>query len=231
MEKKKIGILGGFSYESTIQYYDNLMRLYYDRFHDYYYPELVIYSMDFQKFTDMENENRMEDYKTYILQAINDLARAGVDFVAMSANSPHSVYDQIAPLAPVPMISIVDAVANYAVAHQMKTVLLTGIKYTMKSTFYPQGLARHGIKVIVPSEQDMDAINSIIFDELCIGIFKDETRRRFEQIISAYPADGVILGCTELPLLLHQEDTKIPLISSVDVHCQEIMRYTLDSGE
>ena len=228
MEKKKIGLLGGFSYESTLQYYDNLMKLYYGQCRDYYYPELVIYSMDFQKFTDMENENRMDDYREYILGAINDLAAAGVDFVAMTANSPHSVYDDIAPKAPVPMISIVDAVAQYALAHNMKKVLLTGIKYTMNSEFYPKGLAKHGIEVIVPSDEDKDEINNIIFDELCIGVFKDSTRERFKEILGSYKMDGVILGCTELPLLLHQEDTKIPVISSVDVHCKAIIDYTLD---
>jgi len=225
--KKKIGILGGFSYESTIQYYDNLMRLYYEQFHDYYYPELVIYSMDFQKFTDMEDENRMDDYRAYILESIHALKAAGVDFVAMSANSPHSVYDDIAPQAGLPMISIVESVGNYAVKHNMKKVLLTGIKYTMNSTFYPKGLAKLGVEVIVPSDADKDEINHIIFDELCIGNFKDSTRERFKEIISAYEADGVILGCTELPLLLHQEDTDIPLISSVDVHCKAIIDYTL----
>ena len=85
--KKKIGILGGFSYESTIQYYDNLMRLYYERFHDYYYPEVVIYSMDFQKFTDMENENRMDDYRAYILESIHALKAAGVDFAGVATGT------------------------------------------------------------------------------------------------------------------------------------------------
>ena len=225
--KKKIGILGGFSYESTIQYYDNLMRLYYERFHDYYYPEVVIYSMDFQKFTDMENENRMDDYRAYILESIHALKAAGVDFVAMSANSPHSVYDDIAPQAGVPMVSIVESVGEYAAKHNMKKVLLTGIKYTMNSAFSPTGLAKRGIEAAVPSDADKDAINRIIFDELCIGNFQDSTRERFKEIISSYEADGVILGCTELPLLLHQEDTDIPLISSVDVHCEAIMEYAL----
>lgn len=227
MEKKKIGLLGGFSYESTLQYYDNLMKLYYEQFHDYYYPELVIYSMDFQKFTDMENENRMDDYRKYILDAIHDLSAAGVDFVAMTANSPHSVYEDIAPLAPVPMLSIVDAVAEYALAHNMKKVLLTGIKYTMNSEFYPKGLAKHGIEVVIPSDEHKEEINDIIFGELCIGVFKNSTRERFKEIIGSYKADGVILGCTELPLLLHQEDTEIPVISSVDVHCKKIINYTL----
>jgi len=228
MKKKKIGLLDGFSYESTLQYYDNLMKLYYDRFHDYYYPELVIYSMDFQKFTDMENENRMDDYRKYILDSIQDLANAGVDFVAMTANSPHSVYEDIAPLSPVPMVSIVDSVAEYAVTHNMKKVLLTGIKYTMDSPFYPLGLAKHGIQVVIPNDAHKSEIDKIIFDELCIGIFKDETRQRFIDIIKSYEADGTILGCTELPLLLHQEDTEIPLISSVDVHCKSIIDYTLE---
>lgn len=228
MKKKKIGLLGGVSYESTIQYYDNLMQLYYAKYKDYYFPELVIYSMDFQKFTDMENEDRMDDYRKYILESVNALKASGVDFVAMTANSPHSVYEDIAPLAPVPMISIVDSVADYAIAQGMKKLLLTGIKYTMNKTFYQEGLSKRGIEVIVPSDEEKDEINNIIFDELCIGIFKDSTRERFKEIIGQYDTDGVILGCTELPMLLKQENTDIPLISSVDVHCRSILEYTLN---
>lgn len=228
MKKKKIGLLGGVSYESTIQYYDNLMQLYYAKYKDYYFPELVIYSMDFQKFTDMENEDRMDDYREYILESVNALKASGVDFVAMTANSPHSVYEDIAPLAPVPMISIVDSVADYAIAQGMKKLLLTGIKYTMNKTFYQEGLSKRGIEVIVPSDEEKDEINNIIFDELCIGIFKDSTRERFKGIIGQYDTDGVILGCTELPMLLKQENTDIPLISSVDVHCRSILEYTLN---
>ena len=227
MRKKKIGLLGGFSYESTIQYFDTLMQLYYAKYKDYYYPEIIIYSVDFQKFTDMENEDRMDDYREYILHSINALKAAGADFVAMTANSPHSVYEDIAPLAPVPMVSIVDAVADYAVAHGMKKLLLTGIQYTMNRTFYQRGLARRGIEVIVPGDAHKEEINDIIFRELCIGIFRDSTRERFTEIIKGYEADGVILGCTELPLLLKQEDTEIPLISSLDVHCQSILDYAL----
>lgn len=227
MRKKKIGLLGGFSYESTIQYFDNIMQLYYAKYKDYYFPEIVIYSVDFQKFTDMENEDRMDDYREYILDSINALKAAGVDFVAMTANSPHSVYEDIAPKAPVPMVSIVDSVADYAIAHGMKKLLLTGIKYTMNKTFYQEGLKKRGIEVIVPSDAHKDEINDIIFDELCIGIFKDSTRERFKEIIGEYVADGVILGCTELPLLLKQKDTDIPVISSMDVHCRSIIEYAL----
>lgn len=228
MKKKTIGILGGFSYESTLRYYERLMQLYYEKFQDYYYPELTIYSLDFQKFTDMENENRMDDYRAYILEGLGHLKAAGADFAAMSANSPHSVYDDIAPAAPLPVVSIVDSVGREILSRGMKKVLLTGIKYTMNADFYPKGLAKLGIEVVVPDEAHKDEIDHIIFGELCRGIFRDSSRERFKEIIGSYETDGVILGCTELPLLLTQEDTHIPVINSIEAHCKDILRYTLE---
>ena len=222
--KKKIGILGGISLASTLEYARTLAALYYEEHRDYYYPEIIIYSLDFQKFTDMENENRMDDYVEYILYGVNALHKAGADFVAMAANSPHSVFERVAEKAPLPMLSIVDAVGRQATARGMKTLLLTGIKYTMQNSFYPRGLGKYGITVITPAEEDQNRIDDIIFGQLAREIFTEETREEFKAILGRYPADGVILGCTELPLLLHQNQTDIPLLDSLNIHCREILK-------
>ena len=227
MKKKVIGLLGGFSYVSTIEYYDKLMEGYYDRYHDYYYPELCIYSLDFQKFTDMEDQMRMDAYKDYILSGVNSLAKAGADFFAMTANSPHSVLEEIREKLPIPAVSIVDSVAEAVKTKGLKKVLLTGIKYTMDSDFYPVGLAKKGIETIVPSEEDKLQINEIIFSELCRNIVKDETREAFVRIISSYDAEGVLLCCTELPLLLKQEHYGKPVFDSMHIHIRSVLDYAL----
>ena len=227
MKKKKIGLLGGFSYTSTLQYYKKLMEMYYERYQDYYYPELVIYSLDFQRFTDMENERRLEDYKSYIRYGIDNIKRAGADFFAMTANSPHSVLEEIRPELPIPVVSIVDAIAEEVKKQGLKKVLLTGIRYTMQSDFYQKGLAKYGIEVIVPDDAHKDEINDIIFNELCRDIILDDTREKFKKIISAYDAEGVLLCCTELPLLLQQKHYNKPVFDSMDIHCKAIIDYAL----
>lgn len=227
---KRIGILGGISLASTLSYYKRITDLYYEQFQDYYYPEILINSLNFQYFTDLEDQNRMEEYKAYILEGIGRLERAGVDFIAFAANSPHSVLEDIRPALPLPVLSIVDAVAQEAQSKQMKTVLLTGIRYTMQRTFYQEGFAKYGIQVLVPTPEEQEEINQIIFGELVIHQKTEASKARFLQILSRYPVDGVILGCTELPLLLEQSDTDIPLLNSVELHCQAILQYALQDA-
>lgn len=227
MEKRKIGLLGGFSYASTLQYYNRIMELYYEQCNDYYYPELAIYSLDFQKFTDMEDEGRMEDYRQYIRYGIQNLNRSGVDFFAMTANSPHSVLEDIRTELPIPVVSIVDAVADAVQSKGLSKVLLTGIRYTMQSDFYQNGLGKRGIEVLVPEEAHQNEINGIIFGELCRNIIREKTRDRFKEIISAYDVEGVLLCCTELPLLLQQKDYEQPIFDSMELHCRAIINYAL----
>ena len=225
--KKKIGIVGGISLASTIQYYKTITDLYFERFGDYYYPEIIIHSLDFQYFTDLENENRMPEYIDYIVSSTGALEKAGADFIIMAANSPHSVFEEVERQTRLPMISIVDTVAKYAQKNGLKKVLLTGIKYTMQSDFYRKGLKKYGIEVITPDEEHQDIINDIIFKELVIHRFLDESRTKFTKIINSYNADGIILGCTELPLLIGQNDTKIKLINSLACHCEAALEFSV----
>jgi aspartate racemase len=223
---KRIGILGGISYESTASYYRLIHEKYYERRGDYHYPEVVVYSLDFQRFTDLENGDR-EAYIEYIVEGVRGLEAAGAEFVVMAANSPHAVYDEVSDAASVPMLSIAEATMNRAEDMGLRRLLLLGIKFTMQGTFYRDAGARHGVQVVTPSEPEQDEVDRIVFSELVLGICKDESRRRLLDIVGAYPVDGVILGCTELPLILGQVDSELPLLDTVDIHVEAALDYAL----
>ncbi|MCL2767764.1 MAG: amino acid racemase [Synergistaceae bacterium] len=226
--KKKIGIIGGISSASTIQYYRTITDLYFKQFNNYYYPEIIIDSLDFQYFTDLENENKKQEYIDYIVRSTNNLEKAGAGFIIMAANSPHSVFEEVKKQTNLPMISIVDTAAVYALKNNLKKVLLTGIKYTMQSDFYPKGFNKLGIEVVIPSEEHKSIINDIIFSELVINKFLNETKKQFLGIINSYYVDGVILGCTELPLLVNQNDTNIKLLDTLSLHCDAALQFCIN---
>jgi len=223
-----IGILGGISHESTTKYYELILKKYFEEFNDYYYPEIVILSLDFQKFTDFEDRKDMAGYVSYIMQGINRLEKAGVDFIIMAANSPHAVFETVKQKANVPMLSIAEITAEQAREQGLKKLLLLGIKFTMQSSFYQNVCHAKGIEVITPDNDEQDVINSIIFDELCIGNFTEEARRGLLEIIDNYDVEGVILGCTELPLILNQEDSNKRFLNTMYLHTEATLKYALD---
>lgn len=225
--KKRIGLLGGISHESTIVYYRELMRRYFQKTGDYYYPEVIIFSLDLQKFTDYEDTHNTSAYIEYILTGINGLKAAGSDFIAMTANSPHAVFPEISRQAGIPMISIVETTAKEAKKQNVKRALLLGIKFTMQSSFYPDVFKREGIEIITPKESKQDEINSIIFKELAIGNINLDSKQRFLDIIDSYESDAVILGCTEIPFLIGQCDVKRKVLNPLDLHVDAILEYSL----
>jgi aspartate racemase len=224
---KRIGILGGISHESTIKYYEYILTKYYAKMRDYHYPEVIIFSLDLAKLTGFEDRGDIDGYVQYITSGVESLVSAGAEFIVMAANSPHSVFDIIQRKTEVPMISIVDVTADEAKRLGMRKLLLTGIKYTMQSPFYKDVFMKKGMEVITPSDDEQDEINRIIFDELVIGIFKEKTRKRLLEIIKSYDEDGVILGCTELPLILNQEDTDIRLLNTLEIHARAALDFSL----
>ena len=227
---KKIGILGGMSYESTIKYYDLVLQKYYNRYQDYNYPEILIYSLNFQKVIDYELGDDEGIYVDYLMTGINSLQNGGVNFIVMAANSPHAVYDKLVQRSKVPIISIVEATAKKAQQENLNKLLLLGIKFTMQSSFYQDYFAKSDMKVITPLDSEQDIINQIIFDELVIGKFTKESKSRLLKIIKNYDVDGVILGCTELPLILKQNDMKIVLLDTVEIHVETALQYCLEQS-
>jgi aspartate racemase len=231
MRKRRIGIVGGISHESTVAFYDRLLVAYYARAGDYYYPEVIIYSLDFQRFSDLEDRDDMAGYVAYIGEAVTALTVADADFIVMAANSPHAVYKQIAAAAEVPVLSMVEVTALAAAEAGAQRLLLLGIKFTMQRSFYADVCARYGIEVVTPDEADQEVVNRLVFDDLARGEFTDADRARLLAVIdrvhAATPVDGVILGCTELPLLLHQSQSALPLYDTLDLHVHATLDYAL----
>ncbi len=227
MMAKRIGILGGMSHESTIKYYELILGKYFETHKDYYYPEIVIFSVDFQKLSDFENKGDMDGYVSYLQGGIKSLENAGAEFIIMAANSPHAVFEEVRGKASVPMISIAEVTAKKAESEGMKKLLLLGIKFTMQSSFYQNVCKKYGIEITVPNEKEQDEINRIIFDELVIGKFNEESKKKLLGIIDNYEIDGVILGCTELPLILEQKDSDKKLLNTVELHAEAALEYSL----
>lgn len=223
---KRIGILGGISHESTAKYYEIIHKKYYEKYKDYYYPEIVVFSLNFQKFTDFENSSK-KDYIKYIMEGITSLEKAGAEFIVIAANSPHIVFEDVEKRSKVPLLSIVEVAAEKAHKERMKNLLLLGIMVTMQSSFYQDVCKKYGITVVTPSSNEQDNINRIIFDELVISIVTDKSKKNLIEIINNYKVDGVILGCTELPLLLNQEDVDVPLLNTLELHAEAALDYAL----
>lgn len=224
---KRIGILGGISYESTKQYYELIHKKYYDRKHDYYFPEVVVFSLNFQRFTDYEN-NDTGKYVEYILEGIRGLEAANVDCIIMAANSPHSVYTRLITHASVPIYSISDATMKKAKKLDLKRLLLLGIKHTMDSKFYLESGENNDITVITPKEDEKRIIDDIIFSELCIGKINEHSKEKLLDIVRNYNIDGVILGCTELPEIIKRHDLDIEVLNTLDIHVEDVLRQCLE---
>ncbi|MGD8538746.1 MAG: amino acid racemase [Candidatus Aminicenantes bacterium] len=224
---KRIGIIGGISHESTIKYYEFILKKYFARQRDYHYPEVVIFSLDLAKLVGFEERGDIDGYIRYLATAIKSLEKAGAEFICIAANSPHSVYDILEKKASVPLLSIVEITALEAQRLKMKKLLLIGIKHTMQSPFYRDVFMKHGMEVITPSEEEQDEINDIIFKELVLGIYKNTTRNKLLDIINNYDEDGVILGCTELSLAINQEDTKIKLLNTLELHALAALNFSI----
>jgi aspartate racemase len=238
---KTLGIIGGVGPESTIDYYKNIIALYRERQRDGSYPQFVINSIDLKKGIDFMNANNLAGMANYLLEEIMKLPRAGADFGIIAANTPHIVFDDIAPKSPIPLISIVEATCDYAKERKMKRLALFGTRYTMQATFYSKVFSREGIDLIVPESKDQDYIHEKYFSELVPGNFLPETRAGLLAIVdrmkakndppspNASPArtygaagiDGVILAGTELPLILRGESHNgIALLDTGKIHCQ-----------
>ncbi len=224
---KRIGIIGGISHESTIKYYEFILKKYFARKRDYHYPEVVIFSLDLAKLVGFEERGDIDGYIRYLITAIKFLEKAGAEFIVIAANSPHSVFDILQKKASVPLLSVVEITALEAKRLKMKKLLLIGIKHTMQSPFYRDAFAKHAMEVIIPSEEEQEEINKIIFKEFVLGIYKNTTRQKLLDIINSYDEDGVILGCTELSLAINQEDTKIRLLNTLELHAMAALEYSL----
>ena len=222
---KTLGIIGGLGPESTIDYYQRIIALYRERTGDGSYPEFIINSVNLKKGLDFLAANDLAGMADYLLEGIAKLARAGADFGLISANTPHIVFDDVAPKSPIPLISIVEATCAAAKAWQLKRLALLGTRYTMQATFYPKVFSREDIELLVPDVNDQDYIHDKYMNELVPGRFLPETRAGLLAIVDRMKArsgiDGAILAGTELPLILRApEHNGVPFLDTTKIHCE-----------
>src|SRR6266436_10383343 len=220
---KTLGMIGGLGPESTLDYYQRIIALYRERIRDGHYPEFIIVSVDFRKGLDFMEAGDLSGMVDFLLEAIGKLARAGADFGIISANTPHIVFDEVAPNSPIPLISIVEATCAAAKARNLKRLALFGTRYTMQATFYPKVFLGEGIELLVPEPNDQDYIHDKYMNELVPGKFLAETRAGLLAIVDRMKAksdiDGVILAGTELPLILSDTGHNgIPFLNTTKIH-------------
>jgi aspartate racemase len=222
---KTLGIIGGLGPESTIDYYQRIVALYRKRTGDGSYPEFIINSVNLKKGLDFMAANNLAGMADYLLEGLGKLAGAGADFGLISANTPHIVFDDLAPKSPIPLISIVEATCTAAKARKLKRLALFGTRYKMQATFYSKVFSRQGIDLLVPEPNDQDYIHDKYMNELVPGKFLPETRASLLAIVDRMKAksdiDGVILAGTELPLILCDSDYNgIPFLNTTKIHVE-----------
>ncbi|RJP24646.1 MAG: aspartate/glutamate racemase family protein [Candidatus Abyssobacteria bacterium SURF_5] len=227
---KKIGILGGLSPESTVTYYQYITREYTRRFGNHAYPEIIIYSVCFQQYVDWWTGDRWDRITESMIAAARALEKAGADFGIIATNTMHIVFDDVQRASRLPFLNLIDATAEAIQAKKMTKVGLLGTKFTMNKTFYRDRLASHGITALVPDEPSADDVHTIIMEELVQGRLLDTSRLRIREIISSLAgrgAEGVILGCTEIPLLISETDSALPLFDTTTIHARKALEYAV----
>ncbi|MBD8014456.1 aspartate/glutamate racemase family protein [Planococcus wigleyi] len=225
---KKLGMIGGTGPESTVDYYQSIIsRFQEDTGSKESLPELLIYSINMYKIFDLLQNNQEEELAEYLAAAVLSLERAGADFAVISANTPHIVFDKVQQKVNIPMISIVKE--SYRTAHQLEIdkIGLLGTKFTMENDFFKEPFMANGKEIFVPNEQDQQFIHEKIVKELERGIVNEETKKEFlaiaKRMIEQHDIEGLILGCTELPMIFKPEDLDIPQLNTVEIHVAKIV--------
>ncbi len=227
---KTIGLIGGMSWESTASYYRILNEEIRRRLGGFSSAKCILYSIDFEEIEKQQRSGRWEAGGAILNRAAKSLEAAGADFFILCTNTMHKVAEIITRDVHIPFLHIADMTADAVIERSIHSVGLLGTKYTMSEDFYISRLTDRGLEVSVPSAADQDLVNSIIYDELCGGIIKDSSREEFRRIIASMidtGIQGVILGCTEIGLLISPEDVTIPVFDTAEIHALRSIAYAI----
>jgi aspartate racemase len=229
---KKIGIIGGLGPESTVDYYKEIISTFNTKYAELAYPEIIIYSANLTMLMGFVETESWSELSEWLLEEIFCLHRAGAEFAAIASNTPHIVFDEIKPQSPMPLLSIVEETCNKAKEMGLKNVGLVGTKLTMETEFYKKPFLSKGISIVVPTEEEQQIINHKLFSEIELGIFKDSTRDELlaiaKRMVDENGIDSLILGCTELPLILTEDRYGIPFLNTSAIHCESIITYCIE---
>ena len=230
---KTIGLLGGMTCESSSEYYRIINEATREKLGGIHSARSVMVSVDMSEIEPLMVAGKWDEILTILVEAAQNVEKAGAHFLVICTNTMHKLADEIQQHIQIPILNIIDATAEQIKARGIHTVGLLGTRFTMEEDFYKERLSqRHGLKVLIPSQEEIQVINRIIFDELSIGEIKESSRKVYWQIINRLAdqgARGIILGCTEIPLLVHEEEGDIPLFDTTRIHSLAAVEYAQDS--
>ena len=229
---KKLGLVGGMGPESTIPYYHDIVYGVQNRLGEKCFPNLTIESVNVFDVLRLCNEQKYDELTDYLMQAIKSLIKSGADIVALSANTPHIVFDRLKEQSTVPLVSIVEVTRDEAIRLNKRKLGLLGTIFTMTEDFFKKPFYSSNIEIIIPTTEEMEYINCKISSELEFGIVREETLEGFQKIIKRMTEEesieAIILGCTELPLLLNDEVSPVPCLDTMKIHIQHLIDWIIE---
>lgn len=228
---KTIGLLGGMSWESTVTYYQIVNKAIKQELGGLHSAKVLLYSVDFAEIEKCQAEGDWERSGDILSEAAENLEKAGADFIVICTNTMHKVVPQIQSRIGIPVIHIAEATAEELKRHEIARVALLGTKYTMTQDFYREKLEKAGISVLIPDAQGIETVNNIIYKELCLGVISEESKEKLLRIIDSLAeqgAQGVILGCTEIGLLIRQKDTDLPVFDTTQIHALKAAKLSVE---
>ena len=228
---KTIGLIGGMSWESSIEYYRIINETAKEKLGGLHSAKSLIITVDFAEIEKLQHEDRWDEAGQILVRCAQDLERGGADFIVLCTNTMHKLADEIIARVNIPFLHIADATAEKIVAAGMKKIGLLGTRFTMEHDFYKGRLVNNfGLDVLTPNEADREIIHRVIYDELVQGKIVDGSRNEYKRIMEtliAQGAEGIILGCTEIELLVKQSDSRVPLFPTTSIHAISAVEYAL----
>jgi aspartate racemase len=220
---ERIGLIGGMTPQSTILYYQILNELATQKYGEKHSCKVVVSAVNFGELSQLQSENRWDLLDAMMAEEAKRLEIAGARCILITANTMHLCIDAVRSAVNIPVLHIAEATAKEIHAKKIKKVALLGTKYTMERTFYTDVLTKEGIETIIPDQEDRDIIHEVIYKELAKGVINPESKKKYQKSIDALiskEAEGIILGCTEIPLLITQADVKVPVFDTTAIHAR-----------
>ncbi len=228
---KRIGIIGGIGPESTVDYYKLIIGAFHGKQAISGYPEIIIYSADLSGLLKILEAGNWKELTEWLLEKVIALHKAGAEFAVIGSNTPHIVYPEVSSRSPIPMLSIIEETRRKVQHSGYRKLGLMGTRFTMESDFFRKPFEENGVSVIVPEKEDRALIHHRLFSEIELGVIKDSTREELlaivKKMIDRHSIEALILGCTELPLILDKDELGIPFLNTTAIHAESIVAYCI----
>jgi len=230
---KTIGMIGGMSWESSLEYYRILNETVKARLGGLHSARCLMYSVDFAEIEELQHQGKWDEATEMMIDAAKRIENGGADFLIICTNTMHKMADEVQQNIKIPLLHIADATAEKIKSHGLKKIGLLGTRFTMEEEFYKGRLVnRHRLNVSIPNSDKREIVHRVIYDELCKGEIKESSKAKFIEIMNHLVkdgADGIILGCTEIGLLVKQEDSRVPLFDTTKIHAEAAVDFALEA--